>query len=209
MAKCPVAKNIILAQGGALSYTTPNTVPNLLEKHNILRRIVVENFSNIDTVPLILENEKVHETVIEISNKKCKYFISGRPDFLALIISKELAWRPLMLIGEVTLMPTVKHLIYGEILFYILSHYIKYGVDVAGLLISSNALHLVLPKVPEKKNDLKRYFEGESIPALLKKLFRSIRDEDAIEAAEKLRSRKPWICSLCDLRNICPISGER
>jgi len=200
MAKCPIARNIILDRGGSITYTTPNFVSKTAEWHDALKDAVIEVLGGL-VHPIIMD---VKETSIEV-NVGVRHIVSGRPDFLMWIPSSE---RSLMLAGEVTLMSTVRHLIYGEMLFYILSCYINYGSDVAGFLVSPRSLYLLIPKIPESDRDLRRYFERESAPSLLLRLFRRVDEERAIEVAEELRKKKPWICSLCDLRSLCPISGE-
>lgn len=201
MAKCPIARNIVLDRGGSITYTTPNFVSRTAEWHDVLKDAVVEVLMDF-ALPIDVEKFSVEVNV------GARYMVNGRPDFLMWISGRKLKERHLMLAGEVTLMPTVRHLIYGEMLFYMLSCYINYGSDVACLLVNPGSLYLLIPKIPESSLALRRYFERESVPALLLRLFRRVDEEQAIEVAEGLRKKRPWICSLCDLRSLCPISGE-
>ncbi|MEM4545370.1 MAG: hypothetical protein QW328_01165 [Nitrososphaerota archaeon] len=213
MAKCPIARNIVLTSGGGMSYTTPVFVSKLANKHDDLKNIAVDAFEEVlksypTTDVMYMELAPEETTVIINADSTNKYVVSGRPDVLMWITGESLEQRHLVLACELTLMSAIRHLIYGEMTFYITSLYINYGFDVAGLLINPKYIYLILPKIPTDRAKLKEYFKKEGVPILLLKLFRQIDEERAAKYAEELRNKKPWICALCDLRNLCPISGE-
>lgn len=199
MAKCPLAKNIILSSGGAISYVTPLTVEKLRDSHNELMKYVNEN------IRVFLQR---HFSRIELKSREVcltltidgedKYVVCGRPDITYFVYEGVIG--PYILVVEVTLSPSIDHMVRGELIFYIMGYYMLYGIPTVGLIIGVNSIRLIVPKPTALLNN--------SVPMLLRRLFSKSSYEDALKKAEDKRGKSPWICSLCDLKHLCPLGGE-
>lgn len=206
MAKCPLARCLVLTHGGAFTYTTPLTVQALRETHDEFLKQVIDVFKGV------LLNSRVKW--IEVDNrgnigpgerKLCltiftgsgdrgeSYSICGAVDRSYILFGKDFN-SITALVLETTLSKSVDHFIRGELLFYILAYYVNYGLDTIGILVNPQYVYLVIPK---------RGVLGD-----FKKLFKKPDYEKAVERAEEKRSRRPWICNLCDLKHICPLGIE-
>ncbi|WP_342821523.1 hypothetical protein [Desulfurococcus sp.] len=192
MAKCYLARNIVLSSAGSLSYTTPHTVEKMKSDHDelvkIVRNALIEIFSK-HVKGLELEKMKLCLTLML---KDSSYMVCGVPDLAYLLYGVELD--DLILLVEVTLSPSIRHLVYGEMLFYSIAAHAYYGCKVAGLIVNLSHVYLILFR--------------ENTAKLLRKTFSRKEYEKAVELSESMRAKHPWICSLCDLKHICPLGSE-
>ncbi|WP_342783419.1 hypothetical protein [Thermofilum sp.] len=192
MAKCPLARNIVLSSAGSLSYTTPLTVEKMKDKHDELVKAVRNAFrkTNSNSVRTVeLEEMKLCLTLIQ---EDSTYSVCGVPDLSYILYGKELD--DLILVVEATLSPSIEHLVEGEMLFYSIAAHGHYGCRVAGLIVNLEHVYLVIPK--------------KDITLSLRRLFKNVSYQKAVEQAEMNRKRHPWICSLCDLKHLCPLGSE-
>jgi len=201
MAKCPLARNIMLSSKGSLSYTTPLTVGGLKRKHYEFLKSVDEALKNILAPGVVsmsivkgFKLEPVEELCVYVNKGDRCYRVCGKPDLMYILYGEKLG-RPLALVIEVTLSPVVKHLIRGEMLFYSIASYLSYGCDIVGLVVSRKHFNLVLFKEKALKS-FEKLFKGP------------LEYEEAIKVAEDKRSKHPWMCSLCDLKHMCPLGVE-
>ncbi|MEM4036037.1 MAG: hypothetical protein QXU97_05465 [Fervidicoccaceae archaeon] len=193
MAKCPLAKNIVLSSAGSLSYTTPHTVEEMKGKHDelvkVLRNALGNAFFSKRVKALELERMKL---CLTLTLKDSTYTVCGVPDLMYLLYGTELD--DLILVVEATLSPSTRHLIYGEMLFYSIAAYIYYGCRVVGLVVNPRHVYLV----SFRENAVNRF----------RRLFSRLKHEKAVELSENRRAEHPWICSLCDLKHSCPLGSE-
>ena len=193
MAKCPLAKNIVLSSAGLLSYTTPHTVEKVKDRHDELVKAVGNALRNAFFSKRVkaLELEQM-KLCLTLTLKDSTYTVCGVPDLMYLLYGTELG--DLILVVEATLSPSTRHLIYGEMLFYSIAAYIYYGCRVVGLVVNPRHIYLV----SFRENAVNRF----------RRLFSRLEHEKAVELSENMRTEHPWICSLCDLRHSCPLGSE-
>ncbi|MEM1631810.1 MAG: hypothetical protein QXJ59_07065 [Thermofilaceae archaeon] len=195
MAMCPLAKSIILSSGGAFTYATPPTVEKLKDAHDALvksvagavERALSGRFSYLKLEPsngcLTLRLER-------------HYVICGRPDLVYLVRGRGSGF--FALVVDATLSPSVRHKVQGEMVFYIMECFMRYGIATVGLIVGTKLLVLAAP-----------VFSTEGgVPAMLRNLFKKPEYGSALREAERRRARKPWMCSFCDLKHLCPLGGE-
>lgn len=196
MAKCPLARNIVLSTGGSLSYTTPLTVNKLESKHNEFLELFEKAMrSALSKVKIGWFEIDAENLCFTISAKGKCYSICGRPDLSYVLYGEQMGGGALALVGEVTLSPSIKHMVLGELAFYTISFYVHYGCCVAGFIANPKSVQLMMPKL--------------GISNFVKHVFvRKIDYEKALEIAEREREKYPWMCSLCDLKHLCIIGRE-
>lgn len=197
MALCPLAKNIMLDSGGAMSYVTPPTLEKLRDKHDVFAEDVEDSVSEL---------LREHFHIIKLGQQKLclsfdlgkEYLVCGQPDFSYFIYEErapeESRTSPLILVGEVTCSPSIEHIVRGELIFYMMAYYVRYGIPTVGLVIGKKSVKLVIPKLRMHDD--------------LKKLFTEVSYESSVTKAEKKRFEKPWMCSFCDLKHLCPLGRE-
>ena len=194
MALCPLARSIVLSSGGALSYTTPPTVEKLRERHDEFVEVAREAIASSLRAHHLSYLELRPENGCLTLRLDRDYAVCGRPDMVYLVYGEGVG--PVVLVCEITLSPSVEHMVRGELLFYIIEHHVRYGTDVVGLLVGTRLIELAVPG------------SGEGVSALLRRLFTKPDHHRAIRKAESERVGRPWMCSLCDLKHLCPLGGE-
>ncbi len=195
MAKCPLAKNIVLTSGCAISYATPFTLEELRNKHDAFAKEVNNYVGRLLETSFNLVKLNPQKLCLSFNfNSSEKYIVCGQPDLVYFIYRKKFKTSPFILVSEVTLSPSIRHMARGELLFYMMAYYMHYGVPAVGLVVGKKSVEYILPK-------LKMYRQ-------LKKLFTKKNYKYVIREIEKRRRKKPWMCSLCDLKHLCPLGGE-
>ncbi len=217
MSLCDMARRIVIETCGSSDYTTPLSVSAQKEKHEDFKRRVIKHLEEVLRAKEREEGafgrlKKIYSFIskgeralsIYIRSKEGTFRVTGAPDFLLLLLgeSEQRGWRwPVLVTGEVSTSQALEHIVHGEMLGYMMQAYMTYGTRVAGLIATPSRVLLLIPRIPEK--DL----EG-TVPVMLERLFLSPSEERLLERVERLRSIKPWACTLCDLRSLCPLSHE-
>lgn len=192
MSKCPVLKHILLTNKGLINYATPLGVDKTKDKHDKLVKTVRKVFNMVVEDYLFIEPK---DLCLEVYIKDKVFNVCGRPDLTWLLIKQICNNALIGVVGEVTLSKAIKHVVKGEMVFYITSFYIHYGVWTVGLVVSRGKVNLLIPK----PNVTRRF----------NTMFRNREDlEASMRRVEELRRRKPWICCLCDLKHVCPMGVE-
>uniref|UniRef100_A0A7J3PM97 Uncharacterized protein n=1 Tax=Staphylothermus marinus TaxID=2280 RepID=A0A7J3PM97_STAMA len=216
IAKCPLAKTLILASSGSQFYTTPLTVNKLKIKHDSFLEIVEKNLAFV-LAKHEIKYLRIDETklCLDLSLGENNYNVCGVPDTLYVTFLKNVN-TPLIIVVEATLSPVVKHIIRGEMIFYSLASHIHYGCRVTGLIVNPSSIYLIVFKKDlvhgeeERKGRGGKAVSRRDFIESFKELFLTSVDADyyrIVERAEKLRNKHPWICSLCDLIHMCPLGG--
>ncbi|MEM4620406.1 MAG: hypothetical protein QW607_09360 [Desulfurococcaceae archaeon] len=216
IAKCPLAKTILLSSSGSQFYTTPSTVNKLKRKHDSFLEIVNKSLASVFTKHGI-KYLRIDETklCLDVSLGEINYIVCGFPDVLYITYIENMN-TPLITVVEATLSPAVKHIIRGEMVFYAIASHIHYGCRVTGLIVNPRYTYLVVFKKNSDHGEKaggggrgKALSKKDSVESF-RKLFLISDNVDyfrIVERAEELRNKHPWICSLCDLIHMCPLGG--
>ena len=190
MAKCPLARYLIIENCTPENFSTPKTAQELKELHdkalqetlNSLRQYLEGRFK------IIYEssNKDIFEATIITEEKR--FCISGKPDLYYILSYKN---KFFTLIGDITLNDTTSHLD-KEIEAYMILSYLETSLPTFGLLVYNRGIKLY-KLTPKTATKLVTFFQ------------RKISLEKTIQQAQAKFKKKPWICNLCDLQNICPL----
>lgn len=191
IAKCSLTRYLLLETHGSLNYITPPSVEKAKTKHDHLVNIFIDILKKEPEITLMEKTPKL--CLLVKINQQNRFRICGIPDSIGLIYRKNLASQ-FMLVIEISTSPTVKHIIRGELLFYIIASYMHYGIPVVGLLLNREYIHLVIPHLNSAKQ--------------LINLLRERDLEKELENAKNIATKTPWKCNLCDLKHICPVGAE-
>lgn len=157
MDKYPLTRTVILSSKGTISYTTPPIVGKVKGWHGMLIKIID------DTIKGYLIHSSFKGIKLEAKNvcltlklKGEEYIVCGRPDIAYFIYG--FYGKTLVIVGDVALSPSVKHMVLGELAFHIFSYHLLYGTATVGLIVSPKSVGLIVPKLNMYKL-LKKFFD--------------------------------------------------
>jgi hypothetical protein len=212
MRLCPI-RRALLSSGRLLEYTTSYAVPESKRAHGEMLSELEDAFEEVvmghDEVSLLGKLPDREYCLSFTTRARGRVVqVCGRPDavyFLRLRCCNELQCRDeVNLIIEATLSPSVRHVVCGEMLFYLLAVNMYYGIKVAALLATPRRIYLLAPALVSLHNV--KYSVAWSLAKLI--TGPSELSERVVEKAEELREKKPWACNLCDIKHVCPLGYE-